>query len=387
MRIKNRELEQQIAVFGESGSGKTVLLSSFYGAAQERSFQESNHYSVTSENTRAGNRLQASYLGMKQDATVPQTNRQFDATSLAFTVRPTKGSEEGEDARSFDAVRLVWHDYPGDWFTDDTASPEEEKLKIDTFKSLLGSDVALVLIDGQKLLDYAGEEERYLKAALWNIQQSLRRLESQILEDGKRLVRFPRIWILALSKADLLPDLDVFDFRNLLIGKAADEIADLRDLLAEFVVSPEGLSVGEDFIRLSSAKFEPGKIEVTERIGLDLILPLATMLPFQRHLRWYDQKLISTKVAEQLLKGVPMLSALLLKLAKGGGPLAWAAALLGAKTVNSVLTTFSEMGADQLKTMNSEALEKKDFLSAILTHFALDLDAGETERVLMRSKK
>ncbi len=30
---------------------------------------------------------------------------------------------------------------------------------------------------------------------------------------------------------------------------------------------------------LSSAKFAPGKIEVAERVGLDLILPVACMLP------------------------------------------------------------------------------------------------------------
>jgi ABC-type glutathione transport system ATPase component len=32
----NRVLEQHIAVFGESGSGKTVMLSSFYESEQER---------------------------------------------------------------------------------------------------------------------------------------------------------------------------------------------------------------------------------------------------------------------------------------------------------------------------------------------------------------
>lgn len=31
----NRVLEQHVAVFGESGSGKTVLVSSFHGATQE----------------------------------------------------------------------------------------------------------------------------------------------------------------------------------------------------------------------------------------------------------------------------------------------------------------------------------------------------------------
>jgi hypothetical protein len=34
---------------------------------------------------------------------------------------------------------------------------------------LLRSDVAILLVDGQKLLDNAGEEERYLKSLLWAV--------------------------------------------------------------------------------------------------------------------------------------------------------------------------------------------------------------------------
>ena len=41
--------EQQIAVFGESGSGKTVLLSSFYGAAQEPAFVQNSLYKITAD--------------------------------------------------------------------------------------------------------------------------------------------------------------------------------------------------------------------------------------------------------------------------------------------------------------------------------------------------
>lgn len=37
---KNRKSEQQIAVFGESGSRKTVLVSSFYGATQQQACKE-----------------------------------------------------------------------------------------------------------------------------------------------------------------------------------------------------------------------------------------------------------------------------------------------------------------------------------------------------------
>ena len=202
-------------------------------------------------------------------------------------------------ARPFDALRLVWHDYPGEWFEQDVSGPEEAQRRVDTFRSLLGSDVALLLVDGQRLLDNAGEEERYLKSLLANFRNGLLSLKDDLLEDGKPLVEFPRIWIMALSKADLLPDLDVFEFRDLVIEKACDDIDELRKVLAGLVEASDALSVGEDFVLLSSAKFEPGKIEVTERIGLDLILPMAAMLPFERHVRWARGDAAPGKVARE----------------------------------------------------------------------------------------
>src|SRR5699024_11338266 len=44
-----RDLEQHIAVFGESGSGKTVLLSSFYGGTQDPQFIRDHDLNVRSE--------------------------------------------------------------------------------------------------------------------------------------------------------------------------------------------------------------------------------------------------------------------------------------------------------------------------------------------------
>jgi ABC-type lipoprotein export system ATPase subunit len=43
--------EQQIAVFGESGSGKTVLLSSFYGPAQESSLDSESSFDLIADDT------------------------------------------------------------------------------------------------------------------------------------------------------------------------------------------------------------------------------------------------------------------------------------------------------------------------------------------------
>jgi len=112
------------------------------------------------------------------------------------------------------------------------SDPQLAQRRVATFKSLLGSDVAFLLVDGQRLLDNVGGEERYLKSVLGSFRTGLQRLEDELLEDGKPLVRFPRIWVLALSKADLLPDVDVFGFRNLIIKKAAADLGELRKVLS-----------------------------------------------------------------------------------------------------------------------------------------------------------
>ncbi len=378
-------LEQHIAVFGESGSGKTVLVSSFYGATQEPEFWNSSLFNVTADDTGQGHRLHANYLGMK-DSRRPGLTR-FSSTSYAFSVKLRDKGAEANSPKPFDALRLVWHDYPGEWFEEDVSDPEEAQRRVATFRSLLGSDVAFLLVDGQRLLDNAGEEERYLKSLLGSFRTGLLRLEDQLLEDGKPLVRFPRIWILALSKADLLPELDVFGFRDLVISKASADLDELRKVLEGLVDSPDALAVGEDFVRLSSAKFEPNKIEVTERIGLDLILPLAAMLPFERHIRWAERKQVPAKVAEELLDGAAALAAALIGKAKFAGLKGRLVALVGREGVNAAMSSAAKLGGDQLKKMNSEARAKKDYMAAVLTRFGLDLDEGEEKRILLRSRR
>jgi hypothetical protein len=382
----NKVLEQHIAVFGESGSGKTVLVSSFYGATQEPQFLKSSLFDVTADDTGQGHRLHRNYLGMKDSARRPETTR-FSSTPYAFSVKLRDRSAKANSPKPFDAVRLVWHDYPGDWFEQDVSAPEEAQRRVATFKSLLGSDVAFLLVDGQRLLDHAGEEERYLKSLLGSFRTGLLRLKDQLLEDGKPLVRFPRIWILALSKADLLPELDVFGFRDLIIGKAADDLGELRNVLEGLVDSPGALAVGEDFVRLSSAKFEPNRIEVTERIGLDLVLPLAAMLPFERHIRWVEQKQIGTKVVEELLAGAEALAAALISKAKYAGLQGRLAALVGRRGVSAAVSTAAKLGRDQLRKMNSGARAKQDYLAAVLTGFRLDLYDGEENGILLRSRR
>lgn len=380
----SRALEQHIAVFGESGSGKTVMVSSFYGAAQEPRYVQDNPFHVVAENVSQGNKLHQNYLGMRDSAKVPAANK-FSATSYSFVIKLKDGPNSKEArSRPFDALRLVWHDYPGEWFEQDVSGPEEARRKVDTFRTLLGSDVALLLVDGQRLLDNVGEEEKYLRSLLTNFRNGLLAIKDDLLKEGKPLVEFPRIWILALSKSDLLPDLDVFRFRDLIIEKACDDVDELREVIAGLVDGSEALSVGEDYVLLSSAEFNSGTIEVNKRIGMELIQPLAAMLPFERHAKWARAMRLPAKVAENLLGGADVLAAALIG-RKGGlpRPIGRLVNLIGPGVVQDV----ARMAHTKVKDMNAEAVAKREYLAATLTGYRIDLDHAEEDRVLLRSSR
>ncbi|KAB1659726.1 ATP/GTP-binding protein [Pseudoclavibacter chungangensis] len=387
MPEKKNELEQHIAVFGESSSGKTVLVSSFYGAAQQAAFVENSLYRVVANDIGQGSRLNRNYLGMRDEATPPLAT-QFAATSYAFSIKLKEPpAARAPKDQPFDALRLVWHDYPGEWF-EQSLTGEEAQRRIDTFRALLHSDVALLLVDGQRLLDHAGEEERYLKSLFNNYMNGLLTLKDDVLVDGKPLVQFPRIWMVALSKADLLPDMDAYAFRDMLDLKAADDINELRSVLKSFVQAPDAMSVGEDFLLLSSGKFEPGKIDLSERRGVDLVLPVASILPLERHARWAKLQNLPGKVAENLLgAGFYVLGAALLgkKFFGKAIPLPLAAAL--AFLNKDVVDAASRVANDALRDLNEKALAKRNYVTATLTQFQLDLNTAEAKRTLLRSAK
>ncbi len=388
--------EQHIAVFGEKGSGKTVLVSSFFGPTQERSYTN-DLWDLVADDTGQGNRLYQNYLGMRDHSATPLPTR-FAATTYYFSVKLKGGDNAATKRRPFDALRLAWHDYPGEWFEETPSGKEEANRRLDTFRSLLRSDVALFLVDGQKLLDYQGEEERYLKSLLTNFRQGLLRLKEDLLADEGPLVEFPRIWIMALSKADLFPEWDAYSFRDLVIGAAAEHLDGLRSTLTDLVDTPAALSVGEDFMLLSSAKFELSSagpevvdIDVTQQVGLDLILPVASLLPLERRVQWNERIEIPRKVLDSLADGAEGLASALTGAQLAGvdkfvarlskfGPLVSKAAI-------PALNKAVKIAGAQLKQINAQAREKHDYLTATLTQFKLDLDQGVADKLLIRSPK
>jgi hypothetical protein len=90
--------EQHIAVFGESGSGKTVLASSFFGPTQEKS-SSNDLWDLVADDTGLGNRLYKNFVGMRDHATAPAPTR-FAGTTYYFSVK-LKG---GGNAKSEEAT-------------------------------------------------------------------------------------------------------------------------------------------------------------------------------------------------------------------------------------------------------------------------------------------
>jgi hypothetical protein len=160
------------------------------GPTQEKP-SASDLWDLVADDIGLGNRLYKNYVGMRDHATAPMTTR-FAATTYYFSVKLKGAGDANAKKRPFDVLRLAWHDYPGEWFEESPSSEEEAIRRVDTFRSLLRSDVAFVLVDGQKLLDHKGDEAPYLKSLLRNLRHGLLQLKDDLLPGGERLVEFPR---------------------------------------------------------------------------------------------------------------------------------------------------------------------------------------------------
>ena len=141
---------------------------------------------------------------------------------------------------------------------------------------------------------------------------------------------------------------------------------------------------------LSSAGPEPVEIDVTKRVGIDLILPVASLLPLERRVQWQEKIKIPMKVLDTLADDAETLAAVLIG-GKGLGVDKVVAKLpkvgpLASKAAIPALIAAVKMAGSQLRQINEQARENHDYLTATLTQFKLDLDQGETDRLLIRSK-
>lgn len=352
--------EQHVAVFGESGSGKTTLLSVFYGHQQAAAFSKAAGYYLLASDTTQGQKLLQTYHRIEDDLLPPQTR--YRQTDFTFLVRP-HGLRK-------DAGRLVWHDYPGEWWSE-TREGEEGQRKQQTFKSLLCSDIALFLVDGQRLKDNC---EHYLPRLFKSFRDELSRQRQTLIEGDDPLQAFPRVWIICLSKADLFPGKDVEWFRSEVIKKACDEVDALREEIRSMVAKPEFVSLGDNYLLLSSAKFDPdtGKIlDPKKTIGIELIAPLALTTPLLYAKKWAGIEISSKKTVALLTE------------AFRGVTTGWLKWLPIVGRFFQLLDEQLKEGVAKLRQIHERAVQKGDALEAVLASFAMRLNAPGTEKIFL----
>lgn len=365
IQIRPRNIiEQHIAVFGESGSGKTTLLSTFYGWHQEPSFGKSHGYTLNATDTSQGQELSRKYLKMKESNLPIQTRYQHDAFKFDIKVRGLDRS----------AGSLVWHDYPGEWWTE-TKEGSESNRKIEAFRTLLQSDIAFLLCDAQRLKD---DGDKYLRGLLRTFRTELERQKDKLISDSKPLILFPRTWVICLSKADLLPEEDVYKFRDRVIKIAKDELDELKEVI-KGMLSGEGYqSVGEAFLLLSSAQFDnsTGKIkESSYSLGIDLIPPISILLPLQKAISWERARLQRQNTLRVILEASRSLTT------------NWAKYIPVIGNTFMAIDDFFKSSIDELKKKQDKARSQGDSVAMAIAIFAEKLQEDNTIKIYISSEK
>ncbi len=352
--------EQHIALFGESGSGKTTLLTVFYGYQQDTKFQKEAGYRLLADDTTQGQNLLSSFWNL---AKVPASR--LESRKFSFQIR-VEGIPQAKES-----AHLVWHDYPGGWWTE-TRTGEEQQDKERTFLELMSSDVALFLVDGAKLRK---DGDKYLKCLFCNFRDELCRLkEYPALKTRFPLTHFPRIWLICLAKSDLMPDMTAEGFRQRVISVANDELQALRQEIREIIEEPELFTLGEDYLLLSAAEYDESNEtikNIDKRRGVDLIAPIAFTVPIKRSLEWAKVKGSSISKTATAVEVIRKLTT---------GWLKWL------PIVGYYFGLLDQVAKDQsvnLTEKKEEAIKKGCFIDAVLIAFEQKLSAYGIEQTYL----
>lgn len=236
----------------------------------------------------------------------------------------------------------------------------------------MSSDVALFLGDGAKLKNSG---DQYLKCLFCNFRDELSRLkEYPALKSKFPLTHFPRIWLICLSKSDLMPDLTAEGFKRRVLSVANDELQEVKREIQEIIEVPELFTLGEDYLLLSAAEYDAKNESITnieKRKGVDLIVPIAFTVPIKRSLQWAKAKRSAISKATTAVEVIRKLTT---------GWLKWL------PFVGYYFGLLDQMAKD--KTINllekkEEAIKKGCFIDAVLIAFEQKLSAYDIDKTYL----
>lgn len=359
-------LELNMAFFGAPGAGKTCLVSSFYGYQQTAGFKTERGYGLAASDAKVDTALTHHFNQITSGAW-PRSSRVFHNYSFDFVVHPLDSS----------VAKVNWYDYPGEWW-EKTLDPSEAARDAEDFARVLQCDVAFLVIDGQR---YTEDGAKYLRTLLPLMKRQFQRHRSLMESNGKPLDRYPRRWVLTLSKSDLMPDgFTARDLHEAITREAAAERDDLARTLLQMVGRPD--DEAETFfttLLLSSLPRQGADAEDRQPFGMELIAPIA--------------------LAETVEEAI--------RLAKPGGtgPLIWIASLFSRllkllpnfknrlpPRLQQIVTVLErvrawewvDQGVEKLEVARSAAIARKDNLEATYLSMLAELKRPAAQQAYYR---
>ena len=237
-------------------AGKTTFLASYFGNLQRNSFEEAHGYRLEAENVSDGNTLLSMYYGMEAGKFPIGTERHAEFRfSLKVHGLPKPG------------LRIVWYDYPGEWWVDTPKDQSEKQHRSEAFAKLLKSQVGVLLIDA---MQYQTDGLPYIRKLFDQFKNEARRIRDEFAPSGRSIDTFPGQWILAISKADLLPqDKTAEAVCKEIVSGAADQLAGVAKAV-------NSQSFGHQFLLLSAVRGDGTRVvDAHQYVGLQLVAPIA----------------------------------------------------------------------------------------------------------------
>lgn len=254
----NKNQEIRIALFGQSSSGKTTLLASYYGNQQSNGFEAEHGYRLAVEETSKGNRLLSRYYKM-ENGEFPLGTETFEEYHFNFMVHKLHEP----------SFKIVWYDYPGGWWENTPKDEEEKRVRKKAFMDLLQCHVGVLLVDGEQ---FNKKGTSYVNCLLDQFKNEIRNIKDSLASDGNPVTDFPKQFIIAISKADTLSEsITAKDICKTIVSNGSEQLEGLAKII-------DSKDFGSQYLLISSVKAKNNKvINAHQYIGIQLIAPVALL--------------------------------------------------------------------------------------------------------------